>query len=142
MVKIHNIIKLINNDCTRISKDLKDSWYINDRLPKRGKFINKANTRIGNHSLRNRLQDLNSLTFDWIGIYSDEYLRKNLKKTFFLIWSCDKITIRVNLDAIFYSIYLLISHLVDQFVNQSSNHDQSVTWRLVLMGRLLKSSDV
>jgi len=73
-------IKLINNDCTRIAKDLKDSWYINDRLvyPKRGKFINKANTRIGNHSLRNRLQDLNSLTFDWIGIYSDKYLRKNL----------------------------------------------------------------
>jgi len=56
-------IKLIDNYCIRISKDLKDSLYINDRLPKRGKFINKANTRIGNHSLRNWLQDLNSLIF-------------------------------------------------------------------------------
>jgi len=76
-------IKIINNQSTRIAVDLHEAAYINDRLPKRAKFINKANMRIGNHYLKNRLQALNTLSFDWIGDYTDEHIRKNLKKAFF-----------------------------------------------------------
>jgi len=38
-------IKIMNNDCIRISKDLRDSWYNNDWFTKKDKFTNKANTR-------------------------------------------------------------------------------------------------
>jgi len=76
-------IKIINNQCTGIAVDLHEAAYTNDRLPKRAKFINKANMRIGNHYLKNRLQALNTLSFDWIGDYTDEHIRKNLKKAFF-----------------------------------------------------------
>jgi len=76
-------IKLINNSNTRIADDLRSKLYINDRKPKKGTFTNRSRLKIGRHSLSNRLSFIKDLQFDWIGDFSDDYIRANLKRTFF-----------------------------------------------------------
>jgi len=54
---------------------------IERRKPKRLKFYNKANLRIGRQDLPNRWgESLNDLPFDWTNGIADDTIRKNLKK--------------------------------------------------------------
>jgi len=76
-------IQLINESDTRIAIDLRNKMYINDRIPRRGKFFNTARTKIGQHRLSNRLNCINVLNFDWLGRFSKDYYRVNLKRQFF-----------------------------------------------------------
>jgi len=76
-------IKLINTSNTRIADSLRENIYINDRKPHRGTYTDRSKFKIGRQSLPHRLQCIKSLTFDWIGNHNDDYIRKNLKKTFF-----------------------------------------------------------
>jgi len=75
-------INLINTSNTRIADELRANIYINDRLPRRGSFIDKSAYRVGRQSLTNRLQCLKKIDFDWIGIQNPDLIRKSLKKTF------------------------------------------------------------
>jgi len=57
--------------------------YHERRKPKRMKFYNKANLRIGKQSLPNRCgMDINDLDFDWTDGMTDDLLRISLKKHF------------------------------------------------------------
>jgi len=76
-------IKLINNSNTRIADDLRSNLYINNRKPKKGTFTDRSRLKIGRHSFANRLSFIKDLQFDWIGDFSDDYIRANLKRTFF-----------------------------------------------------------
>jgi len=58
---------------------LRSKLYINDRKPKKGTFTNRSRLKIGRHSFANRLSFVKDLQFDWIGDYSDNYIRANLK---------------------------------------------------------------
>jgi len=78
-------IHLVNNSTTRLAKDLKNKMYINDRMPQRCRFFNSARTKIGKQCFINRLDCVNSLNFNWLGDYSDDYIRINLKRQFFQI---------------------------------------------------------
>jgi len=82
-VNASTAIKLINTSNTRIADSLRSNMYINDRKPHMGTFIDKSKLKTGRQSLSNRLHCMKSLTFDWIGDHSDDYIRRNLKKTFF-----------------------------------------------------------
>jgi len=76
-------INLYTKSDTRIANDLRKSVYINDRIPKRAFFRDTSRLKCGRQQFKNRLQQLNMIKFDWIGSYGDDYLRQNLKKTFF-----------------------------------------------------------
>jgi len=76
-------VQLINESDTRLANELRQKMYINDRVPRRGKFFNTARTKMGQHGLSNRLNCVNVLNFDWIGPYNKDYIRVNLKRQFF-----------------------------------------------------------
>jgi hypothetical protein len=78
------VIKLYNSSDTNIAKTLRSSAYVNDRLPRRAKFIDQSKFKVGKQSLPNRIGYLFSkMKFDWIGDITDDMLRKSLKKEFF-----------------------------------------------------------
>ncbi len=79
------VIKPFNSSYTDIRQYLKTSVYINDRLPQRGKFIDKSRLKIGRQSLPYRIgPTFAKLEFDWVGSdNSNGSLRKKLKKQFF-----------------------------------------------------------
>jgi len=60
--------------------------YINDRKPKKGTFTDRSKLKIGRHSFANRLSFIKGLQFDWLGNFSGNYIRANLKWTFFTYW--------------------------------------------------------
>jgi len=67
----------------RLCVDLLANSYHERRKPKRMKFYNKANLRIGKQSLPNRCgTDINDLDFDWTDGMTDNLLRISLKKHF------------------------------------------------------------
>jgi len=76
-------IKAYNKGTTPLGRKLKQLGYINDRCPKRAKFFDTSRLKIGRQDLLNRLNFLD-LSFDWIGNFSDDYLRTRLKKEFFI----------------------------------------------------------
>ena len=80
-----SVIKLFNRSDTNIACQLRDSVYINDRMPLKGKFLDKSRLKIGKQALPNRLGPLfANLSFDWINTHlSDDALRKHLKEEFF-----------------------------------------------------------
>jgi len=78
-------IHLVNKLNTRIATELKHKIYINDSMPERCRFFNSARTKIGKPCFINRLDCVNSLNFNWLGGYSDDYIRINLKRQFFQI---------------------------------------------------------
>jgi len=79
-------IKLINTSNTQNANSLLNYIYINDRKPNRRSFIDKSRLKIG---LQNRLPYLRLLPLDRLRNYNDNYIRTNLKKTFFMYWqSC------------------------------------------------------
>jgi len=82
-------IKAYNKGTMPLGRKLKQMGYINDRCPKRAKFFDTSHLKIGRQDLLNRLNFLN-LNFDWIGDFSDDYLRTRLKKEFFITWLFDK----------------------------------------------------
>jgi hypothetical protein len=79
------VIKLFNGSDTDIGNFLRETVYINDRLPGRGKFIDKSRLRIGRQSLPYRIGPIFSkLDFDWVAISaSEDTLRRCLKPRFF-----------------------------------------------------------
>jgi hypothetical protein len=78
-------IKLFNASDTDIRHDLVDVVYNNDRLPGRGKFIDKSPLKIGCQSLPYRIgPTFATIAFDWVGCnLSDDALRREPKKQFF-----------------------------------------------------------
>jgi len=67
-----------------MGSNLSQIGYINDRCPRRDKFFDTSRLKIGRQSLTNRLDFMNiNINFDWIGEFSDDYLRTNLKRQFF-----------------------------------------------------------
>jgi hypothetical protein len=78
------VIKLYNESETTITKLLRSTAYVNDRLPRRAKFIDKSRLKIGRQTILHRIGPLfASLTFDWIGMPCRDSLRRKLKKQFF-----------------------------------------------------------
>jgi hypothetical protein len=79
------VIKLFNNSDTNIAILLRDSVYVNDRKPKKGKFLDKSRLKVGKQSLPYRIGPIfANLSFDWIDFHlSDDTLRRLLKQEFF-----------------------------------------------------------
>ncbi len=78
------VIKLYNGSTTNISNLIRRSAYVNDRLPRRAKFIDRSRLVIGRQSIFNRIGSLFAkIGFDWIGDLTDDELRVKLKKEFF-----------------------------------------------------------
>ena len=79
------MIKLFNHSDTNITYQLRDSAYINDSMPRKGKFVDKSRLKIGKQALPYRIgPPFAGLTFDWVGFHlSDDALRKLLKEEFF-----------------------------------------------------------
>jgi len=67
----------------RLYDDLVKTSYRERRKPKRPKFYNKSDHRIGRQTLCNRAGDLlNNANFDWDCDLTDDAIRKNLKMHF------------------------------------------------------------
>ncbi len=78
------VIRLYTFSDTNIAATLRDSSYINDRLPLRAKFFDRSKYKIGRQSLQNRIGQLFAkISFDWLNPLSCDALRINLKKEFF-----------------------------------------------------------
>jgi len=75
-------IKLFKSD-TRIAQDLRDAAYVNDRMPKRATFRDSSRLKIGRQRLQNRLLHMNLIKSDWMGDFSEDYIRQKLKQAFF-----------------------------------------------------------
>jgi hypothetical protein len=81
---VSTVIKLYNSSNTNISNLIRQSAYVNDRLPRRAKFIDRSRLVVGRQSIYNRIGPLFAkISFDWIGDMSDDELRVKLKKEFF-----------------------------------------------------------
>jgi len=95
---------LYNTSDTRLAIDLRASAYVNDRRLAVAKFCDASRGKIGRQALRNRLNHINVITFDWIkdNIFKD-YLRVNLKKQFFFYW---QLLLTRNLFKFLRQIYL------------------------------------
>jgi len=67
----------------RLYDDLVSTCYRERRRPRRPKFFNKSDHRIGRQTLCNRAGELlNEASFDWDCDISDNLIRRNLKKHF------------------------------------------------------------
>jgi len=75
-------IKLYNGTEARLGEILRNRCYINDRQPKKGIFFDNSKCKIGKQSFVNRLHLFSDVKFEWIGPYSEDYIRQNLKKLF------------------------------------------------------------
>ena len=71
--------KLFNQSDTNIAVQLRESAYINDRMSRKGKFIDKSRLKISKQALPYRIGQLfTGLSFDWIGFHrSDDALRSS-----------------------------------------------------------------
>jgi len=78
------IIKLYNQNCTRLSTLLRKNSYVNDRNPGRAVFFGDAKRKIGRNCILNKLHIFNDIKFDWIGTLTDDTLRQRLKKQFII----------------------------------------------------------
>ncbi len=79
-----SVIKLYNNSDTTIAKLLRDSAYINDRMPFKAKFTDRSKYKIGKQSMPNRISHLfATISFDWITQMTNDNLRILLKNEFF-----------------------------------------------------------
>jgi len=76
------VIKLFNQNNTRIGQLLRENSYINDRNPGRASFFGDAKKKVGRNCLLNKLHLFNEIKFDWIGDISDDALRRKLKTQF------------------------------------------------------------
>jgi len=72
-------IELYNGKETRLGETLRN---INDRQPKKGIFFDSSKYKIRKQSFVNRLHLFSYVNFEWIGPYSEDYIRQNLKKLF------------------------------------------------------------
>ena len=52
------VIQLFNHSDTNIAVQLRESGYINDRMPRKGKFIDKSRLKIGKQALPYRIGPL------------------------------------------------------------------------------------
>jgi len=57
--------------------------YTNGRKPRRATFPDASKHMIGRQEIKNRLQAMKTLNFDWIQESSHGVIRKKLKETFF-----------------------------------------------------------
>jgi len=76
------VIRLFNQNNTRIEQLLRENSYINDRNPGRASFFGDAKKKVGRNCLLNKLHLFNEIKFDWIGDISDDALRRKLKTQF------------------------------------------------------------
>ena len=78
------VITLYTSSDTNIAIHLRQSAYVNDRMPFRAKFIDYSRLKIGRQSLPNRIGPLFSkISFNWMTPMSKDLLRINLKSEFF-----------------------------------------------------------
>jgi hypothetical protein len=78
------VIKLYNSSDAHIADVIRSSAYINDRMPRKAKFIDRSRLKVGRQSLQNRIGPLfASISFEWIGELSNDALRVSLKREFF-----------------------------------------------------------
>jgi len=80
-------VKVINNQKPNLLCDsLMKNMYQERRKPGQIKFFSNNNTKVGQNSLKNRLDDaFKAINFDHYPLNSIDYLRTNLKKTFFKV---------------------------------------------------------
>ncbi len=77
-------IKLYKTSDTNIENYLRDSAYVNDRLPFRPKFISSSRLTIRRQSLPYRVGPLFlEISFEWVNLSSEDILWKHLKEDFF-----------------------------------------------------------
>jgi len=75
-------IKLYNGTETRVGEILRNRSYSNHRQPKKGIFFDNSKCKIEKQSFVNRPHLFLDVNFEWIGPYSEDYIRQNLKKLF------------------------------------------------------------
>ncbi len=79
------VIRLYNFSDSNIAVKLRESAYVNDRMPLKARFFDRSKLKIGRQSLQNRVGHLFSkISFDWVTPLSNDALRMNLKKEFFI----------------------------------------------------------
>jgi len=76
------IINLYNNGTTRIGRYLREKSCIDDRNPGKAVFFSDAKKKSGKICILSKLHFLNEKNFDWVGNFSEDALRKNLKRQF------------------------------------------------------------
>lgn len=78
------VIKLLRNKTPKmIYNTLLENLYVERRKPCRGRFYNNSTGKVGLHELKNRLNFICDLDFDWLGLdLSDDAIRIKLKKFF------------------------------------------------------------
>ncbi len=78
------VIKLFMFSDTNIANCLREAAYINDRMPRKARFMDGSKYKVGRQSIINRIGTIFSkISFDWIAPMSDHMLRINLKHEFF-----------------------------------------------------------
>jgi hypothetical protein len=78
------VIRLYTLSDTNIAEKLRESAYINDRVPLKARFFDRSKFKIGCQSLQNCIGHLFSkISFDWITLLSNDVLRVKLKKEIF-----------------------------------------------------------
>ena len=64
------IIKLFNQSDTNIMQALQEAVYVNDRMPGKGRFVDRLRLKVGKQSLPNRIRLFFFKTsFDWAGFH-------------------------------------------------------------------------
>ncbi len=78
------VIQLYNFSDFNAADKLRESAYINDRMPMKVRFFDTSKLKIGQQSLQNCIGHLFSkMSFDWITPLSNDALRVKLKNEFF-----------------------------------------------------------
>jgi hypothetical protein len=78
------VIKLYNFSDTNVANLLRDTSYVNDRMPLKARFFDRAKYKIGRQSLPNRIEHIfSNISFDWMRPISNDALRILLKSEFF-----------------------------------------------------------
>jgi len=65
-----------NKNDTRLATTLRGHCYINDRRPRRATFPDASKKMIDRQNIKNRLQAMKTLNFDWIQESSKDIIRK------------------------------------------------------------------
>jgi len=69
---------------TRLAEDLRSNAFINDRAPGSATFSDLSRLKVGRNQFKNRLKHMSMLKFNWTNNPSDNFIRTQLKKTFFI----------------------------------------------------------
>lgn len=80
---VSTVITLYNLNNTRLPSILREHGYVNDRRPRKATFPDASKQMIGRQNIKNRLQAMTNLNFDWIQESPKDIIRKRLKEIIF-----------------------------------------------------------